>query len=168
MTDIALALGANLGDKKHNILLAIHLLIKNNIIFNVICSTFLTNKALLPNDAPDTWNLDFINCIIIGKTKLDPQQLLDKILNIETQLGRAREKKWQPRTIDIDILLYGTSCFHKPNLIIPHYDLLNRHFFLKPLNEIAPQWIFPGQGPYHNMTINQIEAKIYGTHTISP
>ena len=160
--NIALGLGANLGDKERTIMLAIHLLIKRKCISNVVCSTFTKSKALLPDNAPTDWNLDFINCALIGQTQLTPEQLLDQIQDIEKLLGRERDKKWQPRTIDIDILLYDNTVLNSTNLTIPHYDLLQRDFFLKPLNEIAPKWIFPGTGLCHNMTINQIVSKIYG------
>jgi 2-amino-4-hydroxy-6-hydroxymethyldihydropteridine diphosphokinase len=87
---------------------------------------------------------EFLNLVVKIQTELSPHDLLDKILNIETLLGRIRKKKrYSSRIIDIDILLYGDLIIHEPDLKIPHPLLHERKFVLVPLCEIAPDLIHP-------------------------
>ena len=80
---------------------------------------------------------DFYNQVIEVETELSPQTLLDVILSIENKMGRVREKKWGPRIIDIDILLYQDVKITTPQLTVPHPGIPDRMFTLKPLSEIA-------------------------------
>lgn len=86
---------------------------------------------------------NFLNLVIALETKMDPQNLLDHLQSIELELGRERLQKNGPRTIDLDILLYGESLIQEPHLIIPHQELLERDFMLVPLQEIAPHLTHP-------------------------
>lgn len=87
---------------------------------------------------------EFLNIVVKIQTELSPHDLLDKILNIETLLGRIRKKKrYSSRVIDIDILLYDDIIIHEPDLKIPHPLLHERKFVLVPLCEIAPDMIHP-------------------------
>ncbi|MBS3915065.1 MAG: 2-amino-4-hydroxy-6-hydroxymethyldihydropteridine diphosphokinase [Bacteroidetes bacterium] len=85
----------------------------------------------------------FLNQVIQIETKLSPQMLLKKILDIEIKMGRSRIQKWGPRIIDIDILFYGDHIIHMEGLQIPHPQMQNRRFVLMPLCEIAPDFIHP-------------------------
>jgi 2-amino-4-hydroxy-6-hydroxymethyldihydropteridine diphosphokinase len=87
---------------------------------------------------------EFLNLVVKAETELNPHELLDKIQNIETLLGRIRKKKrYSSRIIDIDILLYDDLIIHEPDLKIPHPLMHERKFVLVPLSEIAPDLIHP-------------------------
>lgn len=80
----------------------------------------------------------FLNCAVSLRTELMPQQFLSRMLKIEQEMGRRRVRPKGPRTIDIDILLFGSSVVHTPQLDVPHPALHQRRFVLEPLAEIAP------------------------------
>ncbi len=81
----------------------------------------------------------FLNCAVALKTELMPKQFLSKILAIERGMGRQRIRPKGPRTIDIDILLFGNAVIHTPQLEVPHPAMHQRRFVLDPLAEIAPE-----------------------------
>lgn len=81
---------------------------------------------------------DFLNAVVELETNLKPQALLERILALELERKRERTIQFGPRTLDIDILLYGDKIIHEPNLIIPHPRMWERDFVLVPLYEIAP------------------------------
>lgn len=85
----------------------------------------------------------FINLVAEVETDLLPLQLLDLVLTVERGLGRVRTRRWGPRTIDIDILLYGDLAISTPTLVIPHPEMTRRRFVLEPLVEIAPDLRLP-------------------------
>ncbi len=85
----------------------------------------------------------FINAVMEVRTVLAPQDLLRALQNIEKRLGRKRERKWGPRTIDLDILLHGQEIVEDEALIVPHPEFHRRRFALEPLHEIAPYAIHP-------------------------
>ena len=86
---------------------------------------------------------DFLNQVIVLKTKLPPAELMNALLGIETGMGRQRKEKYDPRTIDLDILYYGERVVDQPGLSIPHPRIPERRFVLEPLNEIAPNFVHP-------------------------
>ncbi len=86
---------------------------------------------------------DFLNQVLAVNTILSATDVLKIILNIEFQMGRTREKKWAPRTIDIDILFFNNDFIQEENLIVPHPLLHQRRFTLVPLAEIAPNYNHP-------------------------
>jgi 2-amino-4-hydroxy-6-hydroxymethyldihydropteridine diphosphokinase len=86
---------------------------------------------------------DFLNQVLAVNTILSATDVLKIILNIELQMGRTREKKWAPRTIDIDILFFNNDFIQEDNLIVPHPLLHQRRFTLVPLAEIAPNYSHP-------------------------
>ncbi len=90
------------------------------------------------NDQPD-----FYNQAHIIKTKLSPEDIMQKILKIEEKMGRVRTFKNASRIIDIDIIFFNEEIINKPGLIIPHAEIANRRFVLEPLNELSPQMIHP-------------------------
>ena len=88
----------------------------------------------------------FLNQAIQLETSLSPEELLQALLKIELELGRTRSEKYGPRTIDIDILLYGNEIIEQPQLQIPHPQLANRRFALLPLFELNPHLVHPVTG----------------------
>lgn len=91
---------------------------------------------------------DFINGVAMLDTQLDPRALLEALLGVERDFGRDREagSRWGPRTLDLDLLLYGNAVIGEPGLQVPHPHLHERAFALVPLLEIAPDILIPGQG----------------------
>ena len=108
------------------------------------CGTIHIKSSLYETAA---WGIqsqpDFLNMVLSVNTSLDPDDLLNAILKIETTLGRHRDMKWGPRIIDIDILFYENEIINKTALTIPHPFLHKRRFTLIPLAEIAPDYIHP-------------------------
>ena len=89
---------------------------------------------------------DFVNAAALIETALEPRALLDGLLAIERAFGRERRERWGPRTLDLDLLLYGDDMVDVPGLHVPHPHLHERAFVLRPLADIAPQARVPGQG----------------------
>lgn len=89
---------------------------------------------------------DFINAVACIETTLTPHELLSTLLEIELHHGRTRESLNAPRTLDLDILLFGDRQYQDEKLVIPHPRMTERAFVLQPLAEIAPDCIIPGQG----------------------
>ena len=106
-------------------------------------SSCYLSRPLGPQDQPD-----FINAVAKLETSLPPLTLLAALLKIEMRQGRIRTgQRWGPRTLDLDLLLYGDQELHEEKLIIPHPQMSRRNFVLGPLVEIAPQAVIPGHGP---------------------
>ncbi len=134
---IYLSLGSNLGDKKENLQKALEELKKGYITVKKISSFYKTQPVGLKEQP------DFFNIVIKAETSLSPDELLRSILNIEKKMGRKRKKKYGPRIIDIDILLYNDLIIKKKGLNIPHPAMHERNFVLIPLKEIEPQLTHP-------------------------
>jgi 2-amino-4-hydroxy-6-hydroxymethyldihydropteridine diphosphokinase/dihydropteroate synthase len=163
--EVVLGLGSNLGDRLENLEQAIAMLIKLQIIEQVVRSTIYQSKALLKADSPSEWDLDYLNMAIKGTSKLSPRQLLEAIKKTEKSLGRQDGLHWSPRAIDIDILAYGGEVIIQDDLIIPHLELLNRVWALAPFVEVHPDWQYPVQGPYYQLAIKAIIKERYGNQT---
>ena len=137
---VYLSLGSNMGDKCQNIKKAIEKL-------NKIENTKVTKKSKIIETLPfgDVEQDNFMNCCVEIDTLLYPHEFLKEISKIEKDLGRDRKNAihWGPRTIDIDILLYGNEIVQDDDLAIPHPWMQERAFVLDPLNEIAPNIIHP-------------------------
>ncbi|HEY1847308.1 MAG TPA: 2-amino-4-hydroxy-6-hydroxymethyldihydropteridine diphosphokinase [Buttiauxella sp.] len=105
----------------------------------VATSSFYRTPPLGPQDQPD-----YLNAAVALETNLSPDALLDHTQRIELEHGRVRKaERWGPRTLDLDIMLFGSEVISTPRLTVPHYDMKNRAFMLVPLLEIAPQCAFP-------------------------
>ena len=137
MKTVYLSLGSNVGDREQNITRAIAMMTERGIRIVRPSSMFETEPVGLPAQG---W---FLNCAVEAETDLMPRQLLHTIQRIEHELGRRRMVANGPRTIDIDILLFGTSIIHSPELDVPHPRMTERRFVLVPLNEIAPSLRHP-------------------------
>ncbi|MGN6513514.1 MAG: 2-amino-4-hydroxy-6-hydroxymethyldihydropteridine diphosphokinase, partial [Lysobacteraceae bacterium] len=87
-----------------------------------------------------------VNAAALLETTLDARALLDGLLGIERGFGRERRERWGPRTLDLDLLLYGDACIDEPGLHVPHPHLHERAFALRPLADVAPDARVPGQG----------------------
>ena len=93
----------------------------------------------------------FLNAVAEIETELPPRRLLDHLFDVEARLGRERiGPKWGPRTIDLDLLLYGDEVIDEPGLVVPHPRLLEREFVLEPLADLVPLLKIPGGGTVHD------------------
>lgn len=135
---VYLSLGSNVGDREEYIEQAVFLLGKIKGLDVMKRSTNHETEAEGGADQPP-----FMNAALQIRTTLSPHEILDKIHEIETALGREREVEWGPRTIDIDILMYGDQILSDDRLQIPHPLMHERLFVLLPLKEIAPRAIHP-------------------------
>jgi 2-amino-4-hydroxy-6-hydroxymethyldihydropteridine diphosphokinase len=159
---VALSLGSNKGDRNKNLFLAIKGLLLQQAVVDIICSTFFVNPAVLIEGAPEEWNKEYINCVLVGKTDLLPEKLLSTIKEIEKSLGRNSVERWSPREIDIDIVYYGDLQMKSENLTIPHPYMLERNFVMLLLKEVDPKWEYCGEGRYFGQTIEKIAQDKYG------
>ncbi|MEE9551530.1 MAG: 2-amino-4-hydroxy-6-hydroxymethyldihydropteridine diphosphokinase [Gammaproteobacteria bacterium] len=106
------------------------------------CSSFYRSKPVGPQDQPD-----YINAVAKLDTNLDALTLLDHMQEIEKLQGRMRSAEhWGPRTLDLDLLLYGDETIDEERLIVPHQEMHKRGFVLRPLYELEPHLEVPGQG----------------------
>lgn len=159
--EVVLGLGSNLGDRSSYLEFAISQLVKKEIISNITLSTIHQTKALLLENSPKEWNIDFLNMAVRGTTKLTPEVLLSAVKSIERDIGRKHTERWAPREIDIDILSYGEDAIHHPLITIPHPSLLDREWAIIPLSEVYPEWKYPVLGPYYKLTAKEIAKKLF-------
>ncbi len=132
-----LSLGSNLGNKQVNLEVALEIIKKDIGEISRISSIYETEAwGVVDQD-------NFFNIIAEVKTLFFPLDLITKILAIETRMGRIRDKKWESRIIDIDIIFYENYLITTDNLTIPHPFLEKRNFVLEPLNELIPEFIHP-------------------------
>ncbi|HEY5585258.1 MAG TPA: 2-amino-4-hydroxy-6-hydroxymethyldihydropteridine diphosphokinase [Ruminiclostridium sp.] len=133
-----IGIGSNIEDRKKNLDRAIELLNLANDVEVTTVSSYINTAPVGYTDQPD-----FLNAAVEVKTTLAAKDLLEICKNIEKELKRERIIRWGPRTIDLDILLYGDLIQNEENLTIPHPRMHEREFVIKPLNEIAPQAVHP-------------------------
>ncbi|CAL27080.1 2-amino-4-hydroxy-6-hydroxymethyldihydropteridine diphosphokinase [Staphylococcus carnosus] len=138
MTKVYLGLGSNVGDREHQLKEALRLLDAQQSIKVTRVSSLYETAPVGYVDQPD-----FLNLCAEIETDLTPQAVLKNGLDIEQQLHRVRKERWGPRTLDIDILLYGNKIIEDQDLSIPHPRMAERAFVLIPLQEIAPEAINP-------------------------
>ena len=135
-------LGANLGEREATLRRAVALLAAEDGIEVVAASDLRETDPVGVEDQPR-----FLNGAAAIETTLAPGELLGVLLRVERALGRVRDgTRWGPRTIDLDLLLYGDEAVDVPGLRVPHPRLHERRFALEPLAELAPELEIPGRG----------------------
>ena len=138
-----IGLGANLGDARAAVQAALQALGR-------LPETRLTAQSSLFKTAPvDAGGDDYVNAVAQLETRLPAQQLLERLLEIEQAHGRTRPGYNAPRTLDLDLLLYGREQIDAASLTVPHPRMTQRAFVLIPLLQIAPLIDIPGKGPAH-------------------
>lgn len=134
-----IGVGSNLLNPKKQVDRAVQALSRLPITQLVAISSYYRSRPL-----GQFCQSDFLNMIVVLDTHLSPELLLSFLQYIELQQGRVRNNIiWQPRTLDLDILLFGKNVICNPKLIIPHYDILNREFVIYPLIELEYNLVFP-------------------------
>jgi 2-amino-4-hydroxy-6-hydroxymethyldihydropteridine diphosphokinase/dihydropteroate synthase len=140
---IVIGIGSNLDNRWDWIAKAISAMNKAGLRVKNKASLY-ENQALLPPDAPADWDKPYLNTAVLIDTEQAPLACLATLKDIEKQLGRdPGARSWAPRTIDLDILIWGDQQLNAPTLVIPHAGLLDRLFALLPLSELCPGWICP-------------------------
>jgi 2-amino-4-hydroxy-6-hydroxymethyldihydropteridine diphosphokinase len=136
VTAAYIGLGSNLGDREALIRTAAELIGARRL------STIIETEPWGYESQPR-----FLNAVAEIETRLSPRLLLDELLDVESKLGRERVgQQWGPRTIDLDLLLFGDESIDEPGLVVPHPHLTERLFVLEPLAELVPTRRIPGKG----------------------
>ena len=145
-TRVVIALGANLGDKEKTISKAQKQIGKIRGVELVANSKKYRSEALTENGI-DPNQPEYINAVSLIDTTLSPKKLLSRLNEIENKFGRVRSAKWAARTLDLDIIIFGTSIVETKSLSIPHPRAHERAFVLIPWLEIDPEAVLTGVGP---------------------
>ena len=137
---VAVALGSNLGDRAAHLAWALDQLssLLSDVRRSVPCNT-------APQDVPDA-QPDYLNAVVVGRTTLSPEALLEALLRLEAARGRQRPGLRAARTLDLDLILYGNRVIDEPGLQVPHPRFRDRDFVLGPLAALAPRWRDPVGG----------------------
>jgi 2-amino-4-hydroxy-6-hydroxymethyldihydropteridine diphosphokinase len=142
MAEAFVGIGSNLGDREGQLRSARKLLAAENGVEVVAVSRLRDTEPVGPVEQPR-----FLNGAVQLITELTPRELLDRLLAIEQRLGRVRTERFGPRTVDLDLLVYGDEVVDEPGLTVPHPRLHERRFALEPLAELKPELVIPGRGP---------------------
>ncbi|MBF4177608.1 2-amino-4-hydroxy-6-hydroxymethyldihydropteridine diphosphokinase [Enterobacter sp. RHB15-C17] len=154
MTLAYIAIGSNLASPLEQVNAAVQALSEIPQSRLVKVSAFYRTPPLGPQDQPD-----YLNAAVVLETSLDAETLLDNTQRIELQQGRQRKaERWGPRTLDLDIMLFGDEVINTDRLTVPHYDMKNRGFMLWPLWEVAPELTFPN-GESLQAILQQLNAE---------
>ncbi|MBL0521976.1 2-amino-4-hydroxy-6-hydroxymethyldihydropteridine diphosphokinase [Aeromonas enteropelogenes] len=139
MSEVFIAIGSNLADPLGQARRAISAMAALPETELQQASSFYSSRPMGPADQPD-----YVNAVARLTTRLAPLALLDQLQKIELEQGRVRkDERWGPRTLDLDLLLYGDRVINHERLIVPHYGMQEREFVLLPLAEIAPALVLP-------------------------
>ncbi|WP_298608915.1 2-amino-4-hydroxy-6-hydroxymethyldihydropteridine diphosphokinase [uncultured Thiothrix sp.] len=142
MTLAYIGLGSNQGDSLATLQSALKQLAEHAEIEVQAVSSFYQTKPVGPQEQPD-----YVNAVAALKTSLNAQALLAVLLEVERLHGRVRDPnlRWGPRTLDLDLLLFGEAVIQEANLIVPHPELCKRAFVVYPLVELAPDLVLPNR-----------------------
>ena len=146
---VAIALGSNLGDRRAHLNHAVSRL--RVLLTGVIASSFVETEPV--GVGPQA---KFLNAAVVGETAAPPQALLARLREIEAERGRERPHPGAPRTLDLDLILYGDAVIDQPDLVIPHPRFRDREFVLAPLAELAPDLL----DPVTKLTVGELLARI--------
>jgi 2-amino-4-hydroxy-6-hydroxymethyldihydropteridine diphosphokinase len=140
---VVYSLGSNLGDRLGNLQGAVDALRDTpDVIVVDVSPVYETRPVGGPPDSPD-----FLNLVVVAETTLEPRTLLERALAIEDAYGRVRDGHWAPRTLDVDLIMVGSTVMDTDDLRLPHPLAAERGFVLIPWLAIDPRGEVPGQGP---------------------
>lgn len=144
-----IGLGSNLDNPQQQMQTALKAMALLPEVHLIAVSSFYKTKPFGPQDQPD-----FVNAVAKINTSFAPQALLSALQVIENQQGRTRAEKWGPRTIDLDIILFGQQQLELPHLQIPHPEFAKRATVLYPLFEVAPNLVLPDGRSLKSLLLN--------------
>jgi 2-amino-4-hydroxy-6-hydroxymethyldihydropteridine diphosphokinase len=137
MNRVCIAFGSNIGDRYGAVSDAFKLIEENGMKI-LLKSQIIETEPYGYEDQPS-----FINGALLVETELSCREVLTRLLAIEKDLGSVRKFKWGPRIIDLDIIFFNEEIYDEEDLKVPHPDMKNRIFVLKPLNDICPGYVHP-------------------------
>ncbi|GLW66005.1 2-amino-4-hydroxy-6-hydroxymethyldihydropteridine diphosphokinase [Actinomadura rubrobrunea] len=143
---VVFSLGSNLGDRLDNLQEAVDALFDAPGLDFVALSPVYETAPYAPPGETIPEQGDYLNIVLVADTRLPPENLLERVLNIENSLRRTREVRWGPRTLDIDIVMFGNIISDDPDLTLPHPRAHERAFVLVPWADIEPDVLLPGHG----------------------
>ena len=153
-TPVAIGLGSNLDDRLEHLRYGAAGLrrLLDDAIFSSIYET-------MPREVEDQPR--FLNACCTGRTRLTPRQLLAELQHLELLSGRRREgRRFGPRTLDLDLLLFGERSIDEDGLVVPHPRMRERGFVLIPLAELAPDTEVPASGGTHRTTVERLASEV--------
>lgn len=153
MNGIYIALGSNIGDREGNLKRALDMLEESSVHI-IKKSKFYETKPYGVADQPD-----FLNAVAEVSADMQPIDLLHTMQDIERRMGRERKRHWGERNIDLDLLIYPNVIMDTPELTLPHKDMENREFVLRPMTEIAPDLVHPVLGSTMQELLNALLYK---------
>jgi 2-amino-4-hydroxy-6-hydroxymethyldihydropteridine diphosphokinase len=139
---VVLALGSNLGDRLANLQRGVDMLVARPGLGDVVVSPVYETAPVGGPDQPD-----YLNAVLVAVTSLPPRAVLDRGLAAEQALHRVRVERWGPRTLDVDVIVYGDLVSADPDLTLPHPRAHERAFVLAPWHDVDPAAVIPGRGP---------------------
>ena len=131
-------MGSNMGDREAFLTQVMEKLLRHPSVKNLVVSDYIETEPYGYTDQDP-----FLNGAAVFDTLLPPEQLLGVLHELEQEAGRERSIRWGPRTLDLDLLLYGDEQIDCKELVVPHIDMCNRLFVLEPLAQIAPGMVHP-------------------------
>ncbi len=159
---VYIGLGSNMREPLEQLKSAVNALRNIPGITDVICSALYQTEPLGPADQPD-----YINAAVQFDTVMTPSNLLDTLQLLENRAGRIRDRRWGPRSLDLDILLYGQETINTLRLTVPHPGIASRAFVLHPLADLDPTLHIPGKGSIEQllnrcprMTITRLQSTL--------
>lgn len=158
MTRATLAFGSNLGDREGSIVAAAKQLADHKKIQLVALSSMYESVAVTAEGEDDS-QPRYLNAVGIYETSLKPKKLHKIARDIETEFGRVRLARWAPRTLDIDIITFGSELIETKKLVVPHPRAFERAFVLVPWLEVDADAVIPGRGKVSGL-IGDLEGKV--------
>ncbi|MEE9336249.1 MAG: 2-amino-4-hydroxy-6-hydroxymethyldihydropteridine diphosphokinase [Granulosicoccaceae bacterium] len=140
-TQVFIGLGSNMNEPLVQLKGALAALRSTPGLTNISCSSVYQTTPMGPAD-----QLDYINAVVQCDTTLSASRLLDRMQLIENRAGRVKDRQWGPRSLDLDLLLYGQQVINTLRLTVPHAGIAERSFVLYPLADLAPSLDIPGKG----------------------
>ncbi|SEG27888.1 2-amino-4-hydroxy-6-hydroxymethyldihydropteridinediphosphokinase [Thermomonospora echinospora] len=153
-----LSLGSNLGDRLSNLQEGIDALFDAPGLRFVAMSPVYETAPYGGPEGQIPPQDDYLNVVVVADTRLAPETLLDRVLSIENSLGRVRETRWGPRTLDIDIVVFSNVTSEDPRLTLPHPRAHERAFVLVPWADVEPDVLLPGHGRVADLAAAALRA----------
>lgn len=157
----AIGLGSNLGDRARHIADATAAL---SDLGKLVRVSSLYETAPIGGPAQSK----YLNAVVVIDTELPPRRLLDECLRIEREQGRERRERWGPRTLDLDVLIYGTDTIDEADLTVPHPRMTERRFVLDPLLEVWPDVMLPDGTPLASHSATVSDQEVRRAETVAP